>query len=48
VLVLSVLIHRSSGVEALINSFVHRVILLASTYLLIALAAVVIVLVRNL
>jgi len=48
VLVLSALIHRSSGVEALINSFVHRVILLASTYLLIALAAVVIVLVRNL
>jgi hypothetical protein len=47
-LVLSVLIHRSSRLEALINSFVHRLTVLASTYLLIAFAAVVIVLIRNL
>jgi len=47
-LLMSALIHRSSRVEALINSLVHRVTVLASAYLLIALAAVVIVVIRNL
>jgi hypothetical protein len=46
-LLVSALIHRSSRVEAFISSFVHRVTVLATAYLLIALAAVVIVLIRN-
>lgn len=47
-LLVSALIHRSSRAEALITSFVERVTVLASAYLLVALAAVGIVLIRNL
>jgi hypothetical protein len=47
-LLVSGLIHRSSRVEALINSYAHRMTVLASAYLLVAVAAVVIVLIRNL
>jgi hypothetical protein len=46
-LLFAVLIHRSSRVEALIISFVDRLTVLASAYLFVALAAVVIVLLRN-
>jgi hypothetical protein len=47
-LLLSTLIHRSPRIEALIDSFVERISVLASAYLLIGVAAVVIVLIRNL
>jgi hypothetical protein len=46
-LLLYLLIQRSARVEAWINSFVHRLTVLASVYLLGAMAAVVIVLIRN-
>jgi hypothetical protein len=47
VLLLAVLIHRSSRLEALITSFVDRVTVLAAAYLFVALTAVMIVLLRN-
>jgi hypothetical protein len=42
------LIHRSSRVEAVIRSFVDRVTVLASAYLLLALGGGVLVVIRNL
>lgn len=47
-LLVSLLIHRSSRVQALIRAFAERVELVASAYLLIGLIAVLIVLIRNL
>jgi hypothetical protein len=46
-LLFAILVHRSSRVEALIISFADRLVVLASAYLFVALAAVVIVLLRN-
>ena len=46
-LLFAILIHRSSRVEALIISFADRLTVLAFAYLFVALASVVIVLVRN-
>jgi hypothetical protein len=45
---ISALIHRSSRLEAMISSFVSRATVLGSAYLLLALAAVGIVVIRNL
>jgi hypothetical protein len=47
-LLFAILIHRSSRLEALITSFADRVTPLASTYLFVAVTAVMIVLLRNL
>jgi hypothetical protein len=48
ILLISILIHRSSKVQVFIRSFVERVAPVAAAYLLIAMAAVPIILIRNL